>query len=50
VASIGNARVGLGGSVTEDLLPSDFANAYGSGNPWTGKVFLQIGGMGMWDL
>lgn len=38
-----------GGSVTKNLLPSEFAAAYG-GNPWAGKVFLQFGGMGMWDL
>jgi hypothetical protein len=41
-------ELGLGGSVTKDLLPSDFIQAYG-GNPWSGKIFLQLGGMKMWD-
>jgi hypothetical protein len=45
----GEARVGLGGSVTHDFLPSEFRGAYG-GNPWTAKAFLQVSGMGMWDL
>lgn len=39
----------LGSSATVDVLPVEYASAYG-GNPWTGKVFLQMGGMGMWDL
>jgi hypothetical protein len=43
------ARVGLGGSVTHDFLPSEFRGAYG-GNPWTAKAFLRVSGMGMWDL
>jgi len=42
-------ELGLGGSVTKDLLPSAFTGTYG-GDPWSGKVFLQLGGMGMWDL
>ncbi len=50
LASIDGAQVGIGGSVTEDVLPSVFSAAYGSSNPWTGKVFIQIGGMKMWDL
>jgi hypothetical protein len=40
-------ELGLGGSVTKDWLPSEFSGAYG-GNPWSGKIFLQLGGMGMW--
>ncbi|MDR3606281.1 MAG: hypothetical protein P4M08_02745 [Oligoflexia bacterium] len=49
VASWGGVELGVGGSVTKDILPSDFIGAYG-GNPWTGKVFLQLSGMGMWAL
>jgi hypothetical protein len=43
-----SVELGLGGSVTKDLLPSDFISAYG-GNPWSGKIFLQLGGMKMWE-
>ena len=42
-------ELGLGSSATVDLLPTEYASAYG-GNPWTGKVFLQLGGMGMWGM
>jgi hypothetical protein len=44
-----STQVGLGGSVTKDFLPGEFQAAYG-GNPWTGKLFIQLSGMGMWDL
>lgn len=50
VARIGGTQIGIGGSVTEDLLPSEFADAYGSSHPWTGKIFIQASGMGMWGL
>jgi hypothetical protein len=43
-----STELGLGGSVTKDLLPGDYIGAYG-GNPWTGKVFLQFGGMRMFN-
>jgi hypothetical protein len=43
-----SVELGLGGSVTKDWLPSDFISTYG-GNPWSGKIFLQLGGMKMWD-
>jgi hypothetical protein len=49
LASYAGMELGLGTSLTKDLLPGDFIGAYG-GNPWTGRVFLQLGGMGMWDL
>ncbi len=42
-------ELALGGSVTKDFLPAAFEGAYG-GDPWTGKVFLQLKGMKMWDL
>lgn len=43
------ADLSLGASVTKDLLPSEFQNAYG-GDPLSGKIFLQVGGMKMWDF
>ena len=54
IASFGNGvgnttELGVGGSVTKDGLPGDYIQAYG-GNPWTGKVFLQFGGMRMFDF
>lgn len=44
-----SGALGLGASVTQDILPSEFRDAYG-GNPTTAKIFLQIGGMTMRDL
>lgn len=41
--------IGLGGSVTKDFLPGEFQPAY-DGEPLTAKVFLQVGGMKMWDF
>ncbi|MGZ3722479.1 MAG: hypothetical protein ACXVA9_06095, partial [Bdellovibrionales bacterium] len=41
--------VGLGGSLTKDFLPSEYRTAYG-GNPLSGKIFLQLSGMKMWEL
>ena len=49
LANFDGVEIGIGGSGTKDLLPEEFIAAYG-GNPWTGKVFLQIGGMKMWNL
>jgi hypothetical protein len=49
IAQISGTELGVGGSATKDILPSEFSSAYG-GNPWSGKVFLQLGGMEMWDL
>jgi hypothetical protein len=48
LADLSGMELGLGASGTVDFVGS-FKDAYG-GNPWTGKVFLQLGGMGMWDL
>jgi hypothetical protein len=42
------AVLGLGASVSKDVIPADFAGAYG-GSPWSGKVFLHLRGMRMWD-
>jgi hypothetical protein len=39
--------VGLGASVTKTVLPDEYQGSYG-GNPWSGRVFVQVSGMGMW--
>jgi hypothetical protein len=49
IASLSFGEVGLGASVTKDILPGEFRASYG-GDPLAGKVFLQVGGMKMWDL
>lgn len=49
IAKWESAEVGLGASLTKDILPSDYRSAYG-GDPLTAKVFLQVGGMKMWNL
>jgi hypothetical protein len=49
LARLDGAQLGLGGSVTRDFLPSEYKAAYG-GDPWSGKVFLQLSGMRMWDF
>jgi hypothetical protein len=49
VASLGALDMGLGGSVTKDFLPAGYRAAYG-GDPWTGRIFLRLSGMKMWDL
>ncbi len=42
-------EMGLGGSITQVWLPREFSSSYG-GNPWSGKIFLQLGGMKMDSL
>ena len=49
LAKIDTTELGLGGSVTKDFLPSMLREDY-RGNPWTGKVFLQLSTMNMWTL
>ena len=49
VASIGGVELGAGGSITKTILPITFSNAYG-GNPWSGQILLQLGGMEMWGI
>lgn len=39
----------LGASVSQSFLPSAVSVAYG-GNPWSGKIFLQLGGMKGWEI
>jgi len=41
-----SSKFGLGSSVTKNFTPSEFKEAYG-GDPWSGRVFLQISGMKM---
>ena len=50
IAKWSDAELGLGSSVTVDVLPSEFSAAYGSRTPITGKLFLQFGGTRMCDL
>jgi len=49
LAKLDGATLGLGASITKDFLPDEFASSYG-GNPWSGKLFLHLKGMRMWDL
>lgn len=41
-----NSKLGVGASITKNISPTEFKDAYG-GDPWSGKVFLQISGMKM---
>jgi hypothetical protein len=43
------SKLGAGFSVTKNLLPTEFRDAYG-GEPWSGRVFLQLSGMTMGGL
>lgn len=49
IAQLDEAKLGLGGSATKTFLPGDLIGAYG-GDPWSGKVFVQLSGMKMWNL
>lgn len=44
-----DGKLGLGASVTKNFVPSVFKDAYG-GDPWSGKIFVQISGMKMGDF
>jgi hypothetical protein len=48
IASADGIEFGFGGSFTQNLLLSIFSSTYG-GNPYSGKIFLQISGMEMWN-
>lgn len=48
LASISEAELSLGASATKYFLPSEFGAAYG-GDPLGGKIFLQLGGMKMFE-
>jgi len=43
------SKIGAGFSVTKDFLPSEFQSAYG-GNPWSGRIFVQLSGMRMGEF
>jgi hypothetical protein len=43
------AELAWGGSLTQTFLPREFRASYG-GQPLSGKIFLQVGGMKMWNL
>ncbi len=44
-----NSKLGLGASVTKNISPSEFRDSYG-GDPWSGKIFVQLSGMKMGDF
>lgn len=41
-------EINLGGSVSKDFLPAVYRDVYGEA--WSGRVFLQVSGMQMWNL
>jgi hypothetical protein len=45
--NVAGLQVGAGGSVTKNILPDEYQASYG-GNPWSGRIFVQVSGMGMW--
>ena len=45
----GTLRVGLGASVTTDILPSEWSAAYGARTPVTFRFIVQIKGSGRWQ-
>lgn len=49
LASWNRTNLNLGASITENIIPGAFREAYGN-NPWSGKIFLQIDGMKMWEI
>ncbi len=49
LAKLNDLDFSLGASATKDFLPSEFRGAYG-GDPLSGKIFLQMGGMSMKEL
>jgi len=43
------AELNMGGLWTQSVLPQVFRSSYG-GNPFSAQVFIQLGGMHMWDI
>jgi hypothetical protein len=41
-------QIGVGASVTLDVIPSEWASAYGSRTPLTGRLIVQVKGAGRW--
>jgi hypothetical protein len=44
-----NVQIGLGSSLTLDVVPNDWAGAYGSRTPLTVRVIVQVRGAGRWQ-
>ena len=42
--------LGIGGSITKDLIADVYRPYYGGSDPWSAKIFVQMGGMKMWEL
>jgi hypothetical protein len=49
VVMLQGVELSAGMALTKDFLPGEFRASY-SGNPLSARVYLQLGGMGMWDL
>jgi hypothetical protein len=49
LAAFSDMGLSAGASITKDFLPSEYRPSY-SGNPLSARVYLQLGGMKMWDL
>ncbi|MGE0525989.1 MAG: hypothetical protein AB7G93_13175 [Bdellovibrionales bacterium] len=49
LVKVHGSKLGAGFSVTKNFLPSEFRGAYG-GDPWSGKVFIQLAGMRMGEF
>lgn len=43
------SKLGAGASITKNFLPSEFRGAYG-GDPWSGRIFIQLSGMKMGEI
>jgi hypothetical protein len=50
VVKFHGSELGVGAALVSNFIPDDFSSAYGGTNPWGAKLFLQFGGMGMWDI
>ncbi|OYZ21747.1 MAG: hypothetical protein B7Y39_08570 [Bdellovibrio sp. 28-41-41] len=49
VMKLSDGKLGLGISATKNFSPAEFKDTYG-GDPWSGKVFVQLSGMKMVDF
>lgn len=48
IAKWDGVQLGLGGALIKDILPPSFQDSYG-GDPISGKIFLQAGGLKTWN-
>jgi hypothetical protein len=46
---VNGSKLAAGLSVTKDILPSEFRDSYG-GDPWSGRLFIQLSGIKMGEL